>query len=253
MGQLKIVTYNLHHVRKQDRLIRNILDMANDGAQIFCLQEVRAISGKNHFGERLLESLGDTWQAQFLLGENTNDYGLGVVWNSSQLQMQAYQIIELPQLSQLTRLEYFIERYLLSGETTPAKRAAQVIEFSFNDQSVRVINVHFDWHGGQTQRHAQIEHLVKSLQQLASQSSLKGEIIGGDFNTIGFLRNQNQITPVQELLGESYQNLFPTFQLTTMHGQKLDYIFVKDLEVVQTAIHKKMGSDHFPVSATVKL
>ncbi len=86
MPLLKLVSYNLDHSNQRQRLGENIRHLANLGAQLFCLQEVRARSNEEFIGDYLLTRLGPDWQGRFFINvDSKNDYGLGLIWNTKAL------------------------------------------------------------------------------------------------------------------------------------------------------------------------
>ncbi len=248
MGKVRLVSYNLNHSLHRSQLIENIVQMSKLGTNIFCFQEMRTSKKKSFIGDEILETLGSDWQGKFLLSYNSkNDYGLGIVWNAQDINLRAFQSIDLPVLKGLPRLQSMIEQYLLSGDASPVKRAANIATFDIDGKLFRVINLHIDWHGGQKHRLSQVKHLINYLQKDVAET----EIICGDFNTIGLFTNKKETESLQNLLGQDYIAAFPKFKLTTMHGQHLDHIFVRNCKVDSSEVHRMWGSDHFPVSASL--
>lgn len=250
MADITIASYNLNHGSNKAKLLSNIGFLASQNVDVFCFQEIRASKDEGFIGDEILSSLGPAWKGEFLLSYNSkNDYGLGMVWNSEVLKLQSFQSIDLPSLQGLPRFQSIIEQYVLSGEASPVKRAANVGTFEVNGKTLRVANVHADWHGGPFHRLAQIEHLLNFLNTETSDA----ELICGDFNTIGLFSNKNQMKMLLQLLGDRYVTAFPKFHLTTFHGQHLDHIFAKNCTIEKAQIHRILGSDHFPVVGQIKL
>jgi len=250
MSQITLASYNLNHGSNKVKLIANINYLATQGVDVFCLQEIRTGRHESFIGDDMLSALGPSWKAEFLLSYNSkNDYGLGVIWNADKLQLQHFQSIDLPTLQGIPRLQSIIEQYLLSGDASPVKRAANVALFKVDDAVIRIVNVHADWHGGMEHRLSQVKHLLEYLKS----EPYHAELICGDFNTIGLLSNKKQMTMLRDALGAEYVSAFPDFRLTTFHGQHLDHIFAKNCDFKRTQIYRIMGSDHFPVVAEVEL
>lgn len=248
MSEIKLVSYNLDHSSKKDRLVENIRKLSQLGTNIFCFQEIRTGNPNEFIGNAILSALGPGWKGEFLISENSkNDYGLGIIWNSSILELVDYQILDFPVLPQLFSLERLIEQYLLSGDITPVKRAALIATFVVDGQKFRISNVHADWHGGFEHRFSQLQHLLKHLKP----ENIKSEIICGDFNTIGLFRSYKQIKKIQELLGPEFINFFPKHTITSIHGQRLDHVFARNFNQSHAKVHKMFGSDHFPIMAAM--
>jgi endonuclease/exonuclease/phosphatase family metal-dependent hydrolase len=250
MSEIVVASYNFNHGSNKPKLLSNMVFLAEQNVDVFCLQELRTNKQETFIGEDILALLGEDWKGEFLLSYNSkNDYGLGMIWNSKKLNLQSFQSIDLPILKGMPRLQSMIEQYFLSGDASPVKRAANVAVFQSGDKSVRVSNLHADWHGGQSHRLSQIKFLLDHLDQ----EPVDAEVICGDFNTIGLFENAREMAALYELLGPEYAIAFPKFQLTTFHGQHLDHIFAKNCTIEKAQIHRILGSDHFPVVAHIKL
>ncbi len=250
MSEVVVASYNFNHGSNKAKLLSNMMFLVEENVDVFCLQELRTNKQETFIGEEILALLGDDWKGEFLLSYNSkNDYGLGMIWNSKKLNLQNFQSIDLPVLQGLPKFQSMIEQYFLSGDASPVKRAANVATFDFNGKSVRVSNLHADWHGGQPHRLSQIKFLLEHLKVV----SVDAEIICGDFNTIGLFENAREMNALYQLLGPEYKIAFPKFQLTTFHGQHLDHIFAKNGTIEKAQIHRILGSDHFPIVGYIKL
>src|SRR6185436_1079588 len=95
---LNIVTYNIQHGSKADEIVRNILALAYQKADVFCLQEVRQRPNKKFIVDELLKRLGPQWQAEFLISPNQFDLGLCNIWNTEKLKAQNFERVLLPKL-----------------------------------------------------------------------------------------------------------------------------------------------------------
>ena len=250
MNEIKLVSYNLDHSSKKNKLVQNIRKLSLLGTNIFCFQEIRTGNPDEFIGNAILDALGSDWKGEFLISENSkNDYGLGIIWNSSELELDNFQALDFPLLPQLFHLDRLVEQYLLSGDATPVKRAALIATFQINGQQFRLSNVHADWHGGFEHRFNQIQFLLNHLKT----SDIKSEIICGDFNTIGLFRSYKQIKKIQELLGSEFINFFPKHRITSIHGQRLDHVFARNFNQNSAKVHLMLGSDHFPIMVSMTL
>lgn len=250
MVELKVVTYNLNNSVQEKRILRNIQNLSSQGVNLFCLQEVRPARKRKFIGDLMLEKLGRNWQGEFLLNLKQNyDYGLAILWKSSDISPLKFQSISLPRIDRLTPFEKTIGLIQKNG-VDYFQRGSLMGIFKFRNELIRVTNVHFDWRGGFNHRARQLRHLV---QHIESQPFAGSEIICGDFNSIGFFSNSKQMKQVYKILGDAFTNSIPMFRSTTTHYQQLDHIFVKNLKIAQTQIHRMPGSDHFPVSAKLRV
>jgi endonuclease/exonuclease/phosphatase family metal-dependent hydrolase len=244
---LKIVTYNIHHGRRQQAIIRNIKKLAALGTNIFCLQEVRKNSGENFLLDSLLKQLGKDWKIKYLIEPEKHDLGLCILWKNLDLKADNFQSILLPKYPKARFYEKPLKK-LSSRHPWPVQRAALVGDFVFNGKSLRVINLHLDWLGGFTHKGLQINHIHSKL-RLQVQPDY--QVICGDFNTVGFFPfSKRRSKKIEGLLGADFKNTFDN-KMTTSHMQMLDHIFVKNMALIKSKVFKYSGSDHFPLLAEI--
>lgn len=265
-----LVSYNIQNGVYADSIVRNIGHMQKNGVGIFCVQEAREIES-DFVGDRLEQELGDKWQGEYYLGTNNPriDLGLGILWNSTSVQLQELERVPLPKLKELS----LIERQVTSTPQPP-QRGAIVATFNVNGYPLRVANVHLDWQSGVSQRMTQLEYLVSHLKQ---KPAISREIICGDFNTTGRQDSaRKQQEKMQRILGVNFTEVFPELKWTSDGGtidpkrgfskvqrllvglgirfhQRLDYIYVKGVDVADAKMEKVKGSDHFPLVVTLNL
>ena len=249
MAELKLVSYNLQNGTRQGALVANIRSFAAAGADIFCLQEVRPPEQAGFIGDDILKALGPDWAGKFFLSPKPEnfDFGVGIIWRQSKLHVKASENLPLPRLPHWTWWERYTETFL-TGQREPFQRGSLIVSFEVGGRTIRVANVHMDWAGGVAHRLGQLRHILDYLHQLPPAD---GEIICGDFNTIGFLDNTAQMKEINAALGEQFVSSFPTFQRTTTHFQHLDHIFVRNLQIKEAAVHPLPGSDHYPIVAAI--
>ena len=248
---LKVATYNIQLGKRHHSIIKNIQALAAQGAQVFCLQELR-ITGKHGFlGEALLQTLGPGWQAEYFLSPNNNfDHNLAIFWRTDTLQAMKFEKLSLPKLDRIIFHERMFEQWKRK-DGTPIQRGALVGTFRASGQIIRIVDVDLDWQGRFIQKQRQLEFLASHLRQTYADH----DIIGGDFNTIGIFPGK-QTKKICQILGPGFtctrSRLTRTTTIATVM-QSLDYIFVNNAKIHHAHIVKLRGSDHFPLIATLEL
>jgi endonuclease/exonuclease/phosphatase family metal-dependent hydrolase len=139
--------------------------------------------------------------------------------------------------------------HLRGDHPEPIQRGALSGVFSTHGERFRVTNVHLDWHGGAGHRIKQRKYLAQHLKLNAFTG---GEIVCGDFNFLGPF-STTAAEHFRDQLGQEFVNSISTFQFTTTFFQHLDHIFVKHLELDGAEVHKLPGSDHYPLSARLRI
>ncbi|OGE80995.1 MAG: hypothetical protein A3E98_03760 [Candidatus Doudnabacteria bacterium RIFCSPHIGHO2_12_FULL_48_11] len=245
---LKLVSYNLHNSRNEREIVRNVLDFASAGVNLFCLQEVRLSKGGKFIGDAILSALGPGWNGNFFLSPEPflKDYGLGIVWKS-EMDLVKFENLSFDTPANFGSYQRIINLLLRAGITPFQQRYGSLIgTFKIGKTSLRISNLHIDWRGGLENRISQIKHLSNYLKEALV---VDGEIICGDFNTLGFFENSKQVEMIHSLFGKEFINLFPDFRATTTHFQHLDHIFARNLKIHRSLVHEVDGSDHFPLLA----
>lgn len=249
-NQLKIATYNIRNGLRYKAIVRNLAEMEARGASLFCLQETRKFKGKSFIGDKLEAKFGKSWKLKYFIKPDSHDIGLCVMWKPSVLSLVSLERYYLPKIQKLKLGVRMLEK-LFFNRPLPTQRGAIIADFKIkdNDRLLRVLNIHLDWLGG--------KHKIIQLNDAVSYMCLKPkagvEIVCGDFNTVGpfgiFRKRRKEI---MEVLGKDFINDSPKGLRTSRTFQKLDYIFVKGLKLVESKRLKRRGSDHWPLLATLE-
>lgn len=249
-GTFTVVTYNIFDGRNAEKVIRNILELIQNGASVICLQEVRQVYGYVEFTKLLAERLPKHFGSKYFLEGDARwfDYGLGVLWDTTLFSLQSFHQLSLPEQSRLTvwnKLFY----WMLGLQPKIIKRGALIGTFIFEQRKVRVTNLHLDFQGGNNHRANQLKSLTNYL---ALEAPADHEVLCGDFNTLGLFNKMDKIPTLQKQLGHAFKSVLSTPYSSAL-AQQLDYIFVKNVKLCAAQILKLQGSDHRPVWAKVSL
>jgi endonuclease/exonuclease/phosphatase family metal-dependent hydrolase len=248
-SKLTIVTYNIHHGSKAEAITSNIVSLAANGVNVFCLQEIRKQPGESFLLDSLLKKLGSDWKAEYIIKPDSNDLGLCTIWDNSKLQAVNFEPLLLPKLQKLYFYELAWEK-IRKEYPRPVQRAVLIGDFLVNGKRLRITNVHLDWQGGAKQRSMQLSHVYTHVK---SKEKADHEIMCGDFNTIGFYRfHKRRLKKIKHLVGNEFENQ-PPKKPTTTYLETLDHVFVKNLAIIKTEIIKLKGSDHFPLLAEIQI
>lgn len=245
---MRIASYNIHYGTKTDALVHNIRSLASQGTAVFCLQEFWKWMQPVDLEEALLDALGPDWQMEYETAPRPqHDFGQCILWNTTVLQALSFERLTLPPLPKAKMWEKFWIRFTGSGpEAFVVKRGALVGTFRWGDFHLRVANAHLDWQGGTAQR---ISQVVYVRDYLAAHPDADGDIICGDFNSIGVFDKTRQVEVFEKILDE-FENASST-PLMTCPPFTLDYLFVKNLWATDFRVHALRGSNHFPISAEI--
>ena len=272
----KIATYNLEVTRRPEKLISNIVEMAKNGVDIFCLQEVIPSGQDDDFIlHKLLKKLGDGWEAEWSLEDAAKPFAFGnaIVWNKLRFKKISINILLLPQRRHPLWHEKIFSRMVgFSGKSV--SRRGLVIDFIFYRQKIRVCSVHADVLGGASHRREQVRVLLENLSHLPI---VEQTIIAGDFNTINIVAKDKERRRLQQIFAE-YGFMDSTNDIAWSHDiyqanlakdnlllgkfikglnlhfrQKLDYIWAKNLHALHAHSVKATGSDHLPLVAQFEL
>src|SRR5258708_32805317 len=150
---IKITTYNTLLSRDTNSLVSNIIQMANDGTMIFCLQEVTKLPKKKFIIDILLKDLGPDWKAVYNLGEEKSilNFGTSILWNSRFIQFKDSKKISLPSIDRLAFYELVFEK-LIGHKTHPVPRRSIVGVFQFKKTTISISSLHLDNIGGTNHR-----------------------------------------------------------------------------------------------------
>jgi endonuclease/exonuclease/phosphatase family metal-dependent hydrolase len=266
---LKVATYNLECSRNAEKLTDSIVFMANSGVTVFCLQEVSKPQNKEYIIDRFLERLGENWQACEHLGNDNNGTsmsGNAIIWDSRRLGLDKVHKVSLPKLQRLAPHEWLFDR-IVGGAGQVSQRRAVSARFSFQDRQLCVSSLHLDHVGGISQRKKQLRYFLDAGE------NCQASVICGDFNTLDLRKTGDEAKAIQGIMGRAYIDAaksipwtadiarmdMPNSRLTkyilrklNFHvARKLDYIWVKGLDIVACEKINVEGSDHLPVVATV--
>lgn len=273
-SQFTAATYNIQFGYNREAIIENITGMAKDGVDIFCLQEVINVTGKEFIVTSILKRLGKEWEAKFHVGIETSKLSIGtaIIWNSKKFGFIKQEKILLPMVKKFDLHEKFFY-YVIGVAAVPLQRKALTCYFSFNGSTIRVTCVHVDNIGGARHRMKQIEYLMTKLHSF---EKVESEIICGDFNTFDLLKVGYEKKALQKKIGKefvdaskdipwssdihnidfsrsltSFQWFIKTFNVHIK--RKLDYIWVRNFTVTDCKKVAVAGSDHYPLVAKLQL
>jgi endonuclease/exonuclease/phosphatase family metal-dependent hydrolase len=249
-NELKIATYNIHDGRNYEKIAGNLLELGEQGVNLFCLQEVRPLFRGVKIKGILNERLAPNIKKEYFqgMGGHYLDFGLGMMWDESILDNTAFSRLELPELPASKSWERIF--FQLHGlKINKIRRGALIGTFNINGVTIRVANTHLDFQGGLGQRSKQITYIKNCLDSL---NPVDCEIICGDFNTLGIFNRAATMAAVQSLL-PGFKNVFNKPYVTLRPYQQLDYMFVKGAGIQHAEVARIKGSDHFPIIATLKI
>lgn len=263
---LTIATYNIELGINEEKIIENIATMAKNGVAVFCLQEIVNHPDRTLIIDTILKNLGDDWLAASHLEDKTRKENIGscILWNKKLLQFEKQQKLDLPKAKSLGLHEIVFAK-LAAGATFPLQRRAITCTFLFANKKIQITSIHIDHINGTNHRIQQIKYF------LANSPKNDYEIICGDFNTFDLLQTGKEKSLLQKTLGPEFvdasKKTGPTADLYDMHlstgrmfktliklfhihiARKLDYIWVKNLQILDCDKQKMSGSDHLPIIA----
>jgi len=219
------------------------------------LQELFEFKGRTSLLSALINNLGNEWQSEWqseiFLEPDNSSLGLCFLWKPSDLQAIKFERLRLPKLQKFNLYENIYERAIARLVKGPVQRGALIGTFNINGKPVRISNIHIDCHGHFSQRAKQLTSLTAYLKSL---TPVDREIICGDFNTIGIeILSRNQEKKIRAILGPGFVNAYPYLTPTSNFLQRLDYIFVKNIQVHSAEVLRLKGSDHFPLVASLEV
>lgn len=270
-NNISVCTYNLHIWSNASVISDNILKLKNYGVDIFCLQEIQKIRGKQFVGDLIQKKLGKDWQMECFLGdENLKlDHGLAILWNTKKVKALRVKKMLLPLYPKSTPLFWLFMRRLTGfNHSEPDQRKALSIIFKYKNNQLQIITTHIDIVGGQTHRLSQHKFIKKQLL-----SNVDKQVICGDFNTIG-KKNRKEIREIQKVYGKDFLEvssdivwtqdfyncplafawLNKLVKIIHFHfKQKLDHVLVRGFNSFAVKRIELNGSDHLPVIARLDL
>ncbi len=126
-------------------------------------------------------------------------------------------------------------------------RLAMAASIDFNDQSLRIFNVHIDPHGPLDNQHQQTEAVLAEAQKHEGPV-----VILGDFNTL----SKQKAVEIRKLMeSHDFTTPFPT-NIPTWRGAGLrfhaDWIFVRGVSTGRWGVARPLNvSDHWPIWAEI--
>lgn len=268
---LTIATYNIELSIQVEKIIDNITAMAKKGVDVFCLQEVVNSPNQEVIITTLLNRLGKNWKAANHLEDPTLETNIGtcILWNTKILQYQEEKKVSFPKLKRLGLHEKFFAK-LIGGSTSSLQRRAITCTFLFSKKTMQITSLHLDHVGGTNHRIKQMEYFF------AKKPMSPYEIICGDFNTFDLLQTGKEKALLHKTFGPEYidasATVGPTADIYEMNMQRvlllfkwvvktlhihikrrLDYIWVKNFQIVDCYTGDVSGSDHLPIIAKLKI
>ncbi len=271
---LTVATYNIQFGINSEKIINNIKKLAEEGVNIFCLQEIINIHNEVFIIEKILKRLGNKWKASYHVGEEISKLSIGtaILWNSEILTLKNEEKLLLPKIKKFDFHEKLFYK-VVGEEAITLQRKALSCYFTIDQQTnLRVTSIHIDNIGGPLHRMKQITYLITKLNGMKTPQS---EIICGDFNTFDLLKTGYEKKLLQKKIGKNFvdaskkidwtsdiymadylnSKLVPWFVKTfNVHiRRRLDYIWVRNVKVIFCKKRELHGSDHFPIVAELEL
>lgn len=272
--QFTVATYNIQFAVNSEKIINNIEQLAKEGVNIFCLQEIINIPNEVFIVEKILKRLGSKWKAAYHAGEEVSKLSIGtaILWNSEIFAFKQAEKILLPKIKKFDFHEKLFYK-VIGEEAATLQRKALSCYFMVNQTEIRVTCVHVDNIGGPHHRMKQISYLTSKLKEMKTPQS---EIICGDFNTFDLLKTSYERKLLQRKFGNDFIDALKGINWTSdiyMHDfprsnklipwliktfnihirRRLDYIWIKNLKLIETKKIIIPGSDHFPIVAKLEL
>ncbi len=236
---IKVLTYNLHYNKALPKVDTLLVGGKPD---VIFLQEVRHDTAHLQTIERLGYELAD-FSVSFRHG--TRVYGVATFYNPKTLALRSTQTFSLP--SSLYQHLFFIAHLKKSPRTVlksvfQTKQKLQLITYNIHLTPVALNGL----------RMKQIYNTFEDLHLHTDQAV----IIAGDFNYPYGRRKLESVLEEYELR-EATQNITHTHEHNILNiakiPLKLDYIFYKNLTLVETKKLDVKHSDHYPILCELKL
>jgi len=265
-----IASYNLSFSQNKSKLIQNIRMLAANSVSVFCLQEVVGREQDEDFILNVVvKLLGKEWKYVCHVGEGgeRQNFGTCILWNSTGVELQKADKYYLPKIEKLRIHEYLFEK-LVGGKGEIITRRGIMGIFHFNNLKILISSVHLEHVGGVKQRNKQLRFLLES----AGKNKIDHMIFAGDFNSFDLLKRGQERKSLYALFGPQFKDAsekidwtadlhrietpkkFPYFvkliKLFHIHiRRKLDYIWVRNFEIISCKKYEIDGSDHLPIAA----
>jgi len=274
INKLRIATYNIQFGINTEEIVNSIEKLALDGVNIICIQEIINNLPQEFLVSTVLKRLGKNWQASYHVGTENSQQSIGtaIFWDTRLIKLTDEGKILLPKIKKFDLHERFFY-WVIGAVPLPKQRRTTVCYFIINNRTLRVTNLHIDNVGGPMQRMRQITYLLSELNKLTIPDY---EVICGDFNTFDLLRTGYERRLLQRKFGKAFidasKNIGWTSDIYNIDFRKsiklfqwiiktfnihirsrLDYIWVRNLKVLDCKKVMLPGSDHYPIVADVAL
>jgi endonuclease/exonuclease/phosphatase family metal-dependent hydrolase len=271
---ITVATYNIQFAINTEKILDNLEQMTKDGVTFFCLQEIINIPQEIFIIEKILKRLGSKWKSSYHAGEEFSKVSIGtaIIWNSEIFKLKQEEKILLPKINKFDIHEKLFYK-IINVEPTILQRKALSCYFMINHTEIRVTCIHLDNIGGPRHRIKQISYLISKLKEMKTP---KYEIICGDLNTFDLLKTRYEKKLLQRKFGNKFvdasryvdwtsdihmtdfsksNKLIPWFIKTfKIHiRRRLDYVWVKNMNILTCQKLELSGSDHFPIIAKLEL
>jgi endonuclease/exonuclease/phosphatase family metal-dependent hydrolase len=275
MKTFKVATYNILHSFNPGQISKNIKLLAEDGVILFALQEVVQEKGKEFMGDVILTNLGGKFAAAFALTHIINNLYLGtaIIYKKKQLELISYQEIPMRKKYKLSFKDNLISKFIMGGEGIVYPRIFINSKLKMGRKTIHFSSVHPEFFGNIDYR---IREISEFMTKRFTPKKNEIEIICGDFNNIDLLNTKKEFRKIKEVLGEGFSDatasipysvdIFnvsedyaaPHFKLFKkifpFHlYKKIDYIWVKNVNVLSSKYYSLKGSDHFPLVAELSI
>lgn len=269
---IKVATYNILFSLSPEKIVGNISLMKKKGIIVFCLQEVVRVPEKTFIGDLILKKLGPEWKMIIHIGDETGNFGLGtaIIWNNTALKLKKSEKINLPKIKKIAFHEWLFSK-IIGGKGVPFERRSIIASFVFGGKKIMVANLHLDNVGGAKHRNKQLLFLLSKM----SNTGHENQILCGDFNTFDLLKTGREkkmltssLNPFKDVsdnidwtadihntdTGKTPPLIKALIKYSNFHiRRKLDYVWAKNLKVIDCRKLNLEGSDHLPVVATLSI
>ena len=272
--EFTLATYNIQFAIHREKIIANILQMEKEGIHMFCIQEIINIPSDVFIVEKILNKLGSKWKASYHVGEEFSKVSIGtaIFWNSEIFTLKKEEKILLPKIKKFDLHEKLFYK-IINVDAIVLQRKALSCYFMIDQTEIRVTCVHLDNIGGPRHRMKQISYLIAKLKETKKPDH---EIICGDFNTFDLLKTRYERKLLKRKFGREFIDASRDIDWTSdiyltdfskgiklvswfiktfnIHiRRRLDYIWIRNLKIVDCKKLTISGSDHMPIIAELEI
>src|SRR3989344_7840309 len=134
---ITVATYNILHGYYTEQILKNIKLLINKNTDIICLQEAD-LSFENTLNNFLRNLTVTSWRVNYI--HNTIAGNVAIMWDSSKLKSENFEITLLPQSPTSVFTQILIKK--LRGHFTHFQRVAMTGTFSIENKTIRVTSTH---------------------------------------------------------------------------------------------------------------